>query len=222
MKRILFHTVFALTLSAMIAIAYGQVTQPGAPGGAAEGPLTGSLTAPTADSSIDPVIQAIELNNAEIALAKIALGKAQNAKVKVFADMLVKDHMAALTKLRNVQGVTNTDTKPNARHQATAERLSKIFGSEFDREYLRAVVSEHQEAVKFFEQQSKADSAVPAPGNTTLAKVSQELTPIVRAHLQEAQNILKDLEMTPSKANTNRNRNSNSDTILFRTPVGYR
>ena len=222
MKRTLFHTVFSLTLCAMFALAYGQVTQPGAPGGAADGPLTGSLTAPTADSSIDPVIQAIELNNAEIALAKVALGKAQNAKVKAFADKLVKDHTAALTKLRGVQGVTTTDTKPNARHQATADRLSKISGSEFDREYLRAVVSEHQEAVKFFEQQSKADSAVPAPGSTTLARVSQELTPIVRAHLQEAQNLLKDLEMTPSKANTNKNGNSNSSTILVRTPNGYR
>jgi predicted outer membrane protein len=136
--------------------------------------------------------------------------------------MLVKDHTAALTKLRNVQGVTATDTKPNARHQATADRLSKIFGSEFDREYMRAVVSDHQEAVKFFEQQGKADSAVPAPGNTTLAKVSQELTPMVRAHLQEAQNILKDLELTTSQANTNKNRNSNSNAILVGTPNGYR
>jgi putative membrane protein len=222
MKPMLFHSVFALTLSAVIAIAYGQVTQPGAPGGVADGPLTGSLTAPTADSSIDPMIQAIELNNAEIALARVALGKAQNAKVKAFADMLVKDHTAALTKLQNVQVVTATDTKPNSRHQASADRLSTISGSEFDREYMRVVVADHQEALKFFEQQSKADSAVPAPGNTALAKVSQELTPMVRSHLQEAQNILKDLEMTPLKGNINKYRNSNSNAILVGTPNGYR
>jgi len=222
MKPMLFHSVFALTLSAVIAIAYGQVTQPGAPGGVADGPLTGSLTAPTADSSIDPVIQAIELNNAEIALARVASEKAQDAKVRAFADMLIKEHTAALTKLRSIEGVTTTDTKPNVRHQATADRLSTISGSEFDREYMRVVVSDHQEAVKFFEQQSKADSAVPAPGNTTLAKVSQDLTPMVRAHLQEAQHILKDLEMTPSKAYTNKYRNSNSNAILVGTPNGYR
>jgi len=222
MKRILFHAVFPLTLVAMIAIAYGQVTQPGAPAGAAEGPLTGSLTAPTADSSIDPVIQAIEINNAEIALAKLALGKAQNAKVKAFADMLLNDHTVALTKLRSVQGVTTTDTKPNARHQATAERLSKIYGSEFDREYMRVMVSDHQEALKFFEQQSKADTGAPVPGNITLARVSQELMPTVRKHLQDAQNILKDLEMTPSKAHAQKNRNSNSNMILVQTPNGYR
>jgi hypothetical protein len=60
--------------------------------------------------------------------------------------------------------------------------------------------ADHQDAVKFFEQQSKAtDPAAPAPGKTTLAKVSQELIPTVREHLQAAQNILKYLETTPPK-----------------------
>ena len=221
MKRVLLHMVFPLTLSGMIVIAYGQVTPPGTPGGATDGPLTGSLTAPTTDSSIDPVIQAIEMNNAEIALAKVASGKTQNEKVRAFADMLIKDHMAALARLRGIPSITLTDTRLNARHQASVDRLSQISGIEFDREYMRVMVSEHQDAVKFFEQQSKADSSVPAPGNVSLAKVSQELTQKVREHLQEAQNILKDLEL-PSRANTNKNGNSNSNTIPVRTRNGGR
>jgi putative membrane protein len=207
MNRIFFRTVFPLTLSAMIAIAYGQVTQPGAPRDAEDGPIIGSITAPTADSSIDPVIQAIEMSNAEIALARIASGKAQNAKVRAFADMLIKDHTATLAKLRSVEGVTTTDAKLNVRHQATADRLSKIYGTEFDREYMRVVVSNHQEAVKFFEQQSKVDSAAPAPGKVSLARVSQELTSTVREHLEEAQNLLKDLQANSSKAATHINSN---------------
>jgi putative membrane protein len=150
------------------------------------------------------VIQAIEMNNAEIALAKLASGKTQNEKVRAFADMLIKDHMGALARLRSIPSITLTDTRLNARHQASVDRLSQISGIEFDREYMRVMVSEHQDAVKFFEQQSKADSSVPAPGNACLARVSQELTLKVREHLQEAQNILKDLEL-PFRANTNKN-----------------
>ena len=196
MKRHMHQTVILLMLSATIGMSYGQVREPGAPRGSADQPAIGSATAPTADASIDPVSQAIEMSNAEIALARIASLKTQNAKVRTFAEMLVKDHTAALTKLRTVQGVTTTDMKPSARHQANTERLSKISGSEFDREFMRAAISDHQEALKFFEQQSRADdAAAPVPGKATLAKVSQEMTPTVREHLQQAQSILKDLEV---------------------------
>jgi putative membrane protein len=196
MKRTMHQTVFPLMLFAMIEMAYGQVREPGAPRGPADRPAIGSATTPTADASIDPVNQAIEMSNAEIALARIASERAQHPKVKSFAEMLVKDHTAVLTKLRAVPGVTTVDIKPSARHQANAERLSKISGSEFDREYMRAVVSNHQEALKFFEQQTKADDpAAPVPGKATLAKVSQETIPTVREHLQVAQSLLKDLEV---------------------------
>src|SRR3954470_9912252 len=157
MKYIMHQAVLPLMLSALIEVAYGQVTPPGAARGASDRPAIGSATAPTADSSIDPVAQAIEMNNAEIALARIASAKAQTPKVRSFAETLIKDHTDALRKLQSVQGVTTTDMKPNARHHANAERLSKISGSEFDREYMRAALSDHQDALRFFEQQAKAD-----------------------------------------------------------------
>jgi len=213
MKPMWIRTIIPLTFSAMITIAFGQVTPPGAPRGGEDGPIIGSITAPTADSSIDPLNHTIEMNNAEIALARIAQGKAQNAKVKSFAEMMVKDHTAALTKLQSVQGVTSTDMKPSAPHQATAERLSKLSGAEFDREYMKTMVSDHQEALKFLEQQSKVtDSVAPVAGKTTLARVSQEWISTVREHLQEAQIILKALDTEESIANGASN-NSNSNSI---------
>src|SRR4051812_3955524 len=122
MKRAMHQAVFSLMLFAMLEMAYGQVREPGAPRrAAADRPAVGSATAPTSDASIDPVNQAIEMSNAEIALARIASGKAQTAKVRSFAEMVVKDHTAGLTKLRTVQGVTSVDMKPSARHQANAE-----------------------------------------------------------------------------------------------------
>ena len=195
MRRKWIYTVLPLTLFAMIAVAYKQATPPGAPRGNAAGPISESFPAPTADSSIDPRTEAIEMENAEIALARIASGKAQSAKVQSFAEMVIKDHPAASAKLQSVQGVTTTEMKLNIKHQATADRLSKLQGLEFDREYVRTMVTEHQEALKFLEQQSKA----------TLSTMSMERIPTARQHLLEAQNALKFLGTTPPKAHNGAN-----------------
>jgi len=126
----------------------GAQTSPSAPqsGGAAR------ENARAGDSNL--ISTAIEMNVAEIEAGKLAAGKAQNAKVKDFANMMVKDHTQALTKLRGLQTGSTTDVKPNAKHQQTADRLSKLSAAEFDREFMNVMVSDHQEAVNFLEQHS--------------------------------------------------------------------
>jgi len=131
--------------------------------------------------------------------------------------MMVKDHSAALTKLRGTPGVTSTEMKPNAKHQATADRLSKLSGAEFDRGYMAAMVADHQEALDFLEAHSK--SAESGAGNTSLAKTAKDMIPTVRQHLQQAQKIQKDLanntinpQQPASKSSTSPNTNSNSGT----------
>jgi len=148
-----------------------------------------------ATSAVDPLDQALDMNSAEVALAKIAVTKSQNANVKTFANMMVKDHTDALSKLHAIQGVSPVDVKPNDARQSTADRISKLSGIEFDREYMRTVIFGHQELLEFYERQSNITSRsvnVPA-GKKTLAQVSLELIPMARGHLQEAQSIQRDL-----------------------------
>jgi putative membrane protein len=134
--------------------------------------------------------KAIEMNEAEVELGKIAVQKAENSRVKDFANMMVKDHTDGLMKLRGIQGAPS-DVKPNAKHQQTAERLSKLSGAAFDREYMKTMVAGHQEAVRFFEQQST--------GSSDLAKLAKELLPTVRQHLQLAEQIQKEVQGGPVK-----------------------
>jgi len=165
-------------------------------------------------TNVSPVAKAIEINEAEVELGKIALGKAENARVKDFASMMVKEHSDALNKLRAVQGAPS-DVKLNAKDQQAADRLSKLSGAEFDREYMRVMVTDHQEAVKFFHQlsshgrttstypsgRSKADQNKGAVGDRAeLATVAQEIVPTLQLHLQQAQEIQKELQ-TGSKSN---------------------
>ena len=171
-----------------------------------------SASSNSASSSMDAANQLVEMNNAEVALARTASTKAQSAAVKSYAAMMVKDHSAALTKLKGTAGVTSTEMKPNAKHQATADRLSKLSGAEFDREYMATMVADHQEALDFLEAQSKS-------GNTSFARTATDMIPTVREHLQQAQKIQKDLtnntsgsQQPASKSNTSPNTNSNSGT----------
>jgi len=171
----------------------------------------------------------VEMNAAEVAVGKTAASKAQNAEVKSFANMMVKDHTAALGKLKDVEGVTTTDVKPNAKHQATADRLSKLSGAEFDREYMSAMVTDHEEALSFLERQSKqtnSGSSSSNAGKKSLAKVSEDLIPTVRQHLQQAQKIQKDLgnnsqSSSKSSSGTNSNTgNTNNTNRSTTTPAG--
>jgi predicted outer membrane protein len=55
----------------------------------------------------------------------MASSEAMNPRVKEFADMMVKNHTAALRKLHTLQGgAANADVKPNAKHKQTAGELN--------------------------------------------------------------------------------------------------
>jgi hypothetical protein len=168
------------------------------------------------------VTQAIEMNVAEVELGKIATQKAQNSRVKEFAAMMVKDHSASLEKLRPLQGGISA-TSPNSKHQETAERLSKLSGAEFDREYMNVMVKAHQEALSFYEKlaapvnagsappappaatQEKTGAAVPAPDSTgqELAKLAEGFLPTTRRHSQTAQKINMELQGTSKPTGQN-------------------
>jgi putative membrane protein len=151
-------------------------------------------------ANADALTKAIEINVAEIEAGKMASGKAENARVKEFAEMMVKDHTDALTKLRAVNGAPS-DVKPNAKHQQTADRLSKLSGAAFDREYIRVMVNGHQEALKFFEQQSNQ-------AQSDLSGIAKELVPAVRHHLSLAQETQRELQGSPTSTKTSSNPNS--------------
>ena len=164
--------------------------------------------------STSAVDRAIEVNVVEVDLGKLASGKAANSRVKDFAEMMVKDHTGALTKLRAL-GAGSSDVKPNAKQQQTADMLSKLSGADFDREYMKRMVSDHQEALRIFEQQSGHEQPANATAGTSLSSVAQELLPTVRQHLQLAQQIQEDLQSSsttkPNKQTTNPNsKDSNS------------
>jgi putative membrane protein len=123
-------------------------------------------------------------NTAEVELGKLAQQRASNNQVKQFAEQMVNDHTKANAELRQAAGSTLVPSgrELDAKHQQLREKLMKLSGAEFDREYMTAMVDGHQDAISRFEQQAKAESG-------QLKNFAEKTLPTLRQHLQQAQRI---------------------------------
>jgi putative membrane protein len=122
---------------------------------------------------------------AEVALGQMAEKKAQSADVKAFGQRMATDHKKANDEL-NAAAKADGVTIPQGltgEHNADAAKLSKLSGGEFDREYMKLMVDDHQKDIALFEKESKTgkDSHVKAFAGKTL--------PTLREHLKMAQDI---------------------------------
>src|SRR5438094_491307 len=88
------------------------------------GVLAVPLHSQTAPARGNELTEAIEMNTAELAIAKIAQAKAKDSRIREFADLMVKDHTQALAKLKSIPGAPSTEIKPNSKHQSVADHLA--------------------------------------------------------------------------------------------------
>jgi putative membrane protein len=92
---------------------------------------------------------------AEIDAGKYAAQHATNPEVKRFAEMMVADHTKAADQLKQIAatyGIEPDADKTNDKDKDLMDRLSKARGSDFDREYMQAMIDKHQDAVDALEK----------------------------------------------------------------------
>jgi putative membrane protein len=84
---------------------------------------------------------------AEIELSRMALTKATSAEVKVFAEKLIAHHGAAGEKLKSIVAGHQIawPDQLDDKHRDTAHELANEQGTNFEREYLKAMVVGHQD-----------------------------------------------------------------------------
>lgn len=87
--------------------------------------------------------------DAEVQLGKMAAERGANAEVKRFAEMMVQDHTRAGEQLKQIaaQYSIQPDSKEADEHKAAMDKLSKLRGAEFDREYINQMIDDHQDVV---------------------------------------------------------------------------
>jgi predicted outer membrane protein len=88
-------------------------------------------------------------NMAEIELGRMAAERAANAEVKRFGQMMVDDHTAAGNKLKPIATEHSIPMPADLddKHRDLRERLSKLQGAAFDREYMKAMVDGHEDVI---------------------------------------------------------------------------
>ena len=138
---------------------------------------------------------------AEVELGRMAADRASSADVKSFGQMMVTDHTKANEELKpiasqlNIQPTTQLDQK----HRDLANRLSKMKGTEFDREYMSAMVQGHQEVLSKLHARAghqtagaasqTAGGASAASGEQALTQWAAKTAPTVQQHLDRAKDI---------------------------------
>jgi putative membrane protein len=120
---------------------------------------------------------------AEVALGKLAEQRASDPKVKAFAQRMVQDHTKAnqeLMDLARAKGVTPPATL-DREHRRDSEKLGKLQGAQFDREFMKHMVDDHKDAVQDFE---KASRSIQDP---ELKDFAARTLPTLQEHRQIAQ-----------------------------------
>ena len=99
-------------------------------------------------------------NAAEIDLSRMSVDRASSADVKKFAQMMVDDHTAAGAKLSGVATQNHIDAPatPDDDHVSLREKLVAKQGLDFDKDYIDAMIDDHQKLVDKLESRIDRDT----------------------------------------------------------------
>ena len=105
--------------------------------------------------------KAIEGNYAEVQMGKLAQQNGQNGGVKQFGQMLSDDHSAANQKAVDAaksMGMAPPDG-PNARQKADYDKMAKMTGDHFDRDFAKHMVADHEKDLADYKKEAKQSDA---------------------------------------------------------------
>ena len=152
--------------------------------------------------------EAAEGGMAEVELGRLATEKASNEDVKKFGERMVNDHSKADDKLKQIagnDGVSLPD-KMDASSERLLNKLKKMSGAQFDREYMSEMVSDHQKDIREFEKEAKSGR------NGDIKQFANETLPTLREHLTLAQ--------TAKQAAMGEKRGASTGKAMNRSTVG--
>jgi putative membrane protein len=148
--------------------------------------VAAALTSSTAyaDSPREFLQKALEGDNSEIMLGRLAADRARSPRVRDFGNMLVTDHSQAKEELLEVarrMGVRDQgDVAPEA--QEERRRLSRMGGRDFDREFVRYMVDDHRKDVAAFRDEA-------GERHGPVSELAGRQLPTLRHHLEMAMDL---------------------------------
>jgi putative membrane protein len=155
-----------------------------------------------ADNNREFVSRMLDANMTEVELGRMAQNQAASADVKRFAEMMVTDHSKSLDTLKPIANRQGTPlvAQLDDEHRELRDRLAKLRGAEFDREYMRAMVDGHEEVINQLQTRANEDRFGENKGTVTPETSDDPMTaeinqwaamklPTTRHHLDEAKRV---------------------------------
>jgi putative membrane protein len=148
-------------------------------------------------SMSDPQIAAVAVaaNKVDVDAGKLAKTKSKNAKVKKFANDMIRDHTSAIkqaTQLVKKLGVTpeENDTSKSLTQggKENLANLKKLKGKEFDKAYMEHEVAYHQQVLDALDK-----ALIPSAQNADLKSLLESVRGVVAQHLDHANQVSQSL-----------------------------
>jgi putative membrane protein len=163
-------------------------TNPNPPNMTGPGAYPGTAATPDQMGDRDFVTKALEGGKTEVELGQLAQQKSQSQDVKQFAQKMVSDHsqmgekwfepMAKQLNISEPKGPSKKDKKLIA-------RLQGLSGSDFDNEYIKAMVKDHQDDLKEFQSEAKSTQ------DPNVKQVAERGSQIIQLHLNLIEQVAK-------------------------------
>jgi putative membrane protein len=122
----------------------------------------------------------------EVRLGQLAQQRTASPEVKRFAQRMVDDHSAINKRLGELAHRKDALVPQELaqKHREDVDKLSKKTGAEFDRDYMSAMVDDHQRDIEEFEKFSKEakDADVKRFAASTLPQLQEHLAMAKQIH----------------------------------------
>ena len=151
-----------------------QPTPPGVPV-----PASPDAVSAAGDPDAPFYVTATQAGLSEIDGAMVAQRRSKDPQVQEFASMVVKDHMAANAKLRELAVMNHVDlpTALSAAQAAKKAQLANLSADDFDRAYIEWQILAHKDAVEAFRIESESGDDKDA------RQFAVDTLPILHSHL---------------------------------------
>jgi putative membrane protein len=122
---------------------------------------------------------------AEVQLGRLAAERGSVEAVKQFGQHMVMDHTKANQELMQLAQRKNftLPQEVNSDQKSEADKLSKLSGADFDKEYVDYMLKDHEEDAKEFQEQANEGT------DTDVKAFAAKTLPVIQSHLKMVQGI---------------------------------
>ena len=133
----------------------------------------------------------------EVQLGQLAQEKTGNEKVKEFGKRMEQDHSKANEELKKIASDKDVQlsNELDKKHKGKVDKLTKLSGADFDKQYMDAMVSDDKEDIKKFQRADKGKDA-------ELKQFARQTLPTLKEHLQLAESTVQQVKSASKSSKT--------------------